>query len=429
LAALTYNKSDDDEDGQLLEFETPSSTSSIASSARKPFYLSQDDDWQENAKRAGMALQRTINEGPISHYRRMEKAAQEEYAFDMINEFMDDQKSRCSSVASSFDSVTTTQAVELTASCMTRRPSEQHIIPLPVTPLLDLDDHEAELQRQRQEAIEREIAELDVSLRRELEAFDAHNDLLKIRSSRLFDGDADSCFESELICGPKSPLIEYEAPVGWRRGGPKVFSTNFLGLQLNTNLTPPDCADEEEDKARIQRLHQALDQSFGELTTSMAMEDGLQMSRVPLHPLTKLQTSNVQFINPFCSPHPSNAISMSRSSSNGSSDRTLCDAEPISPTSFATATMRVPDRKSSLPLLTAPHLFVSPDEKIPLSPRGRLINFPSKQNLANFFHRRPSQSTLMMNQTGIGSADLALTPHQIRSAPPRYIPLPRSLRS
>lgn len=271
--------------------------------------------------------------------------------------------------------------------------TQKRMISLPSSPSLDSDDEETQDQRKRQAEIEQEIKELDVELKQKLEQFDKDQADISLRDSSK---PSDSFEEDDVLMEFTSPKLDYEAPLGWRRGT-KVYSTNFLGLQLSSDeedlssiLSSSHGSNEALDhssypSSRLQRLHEAL----GMTTVDEDIQDERSNEKKKQIPSPQLgQNSRI----------PS-ALDMAKELA---FIQATCNARQHVRQLSTTSIGEMPQRKTKMKNLS-----------------NQPATLSNKRSLTSFFQRRPSQNTL---ETGISNVSVN-TNRLTKSSSPRFATL------
>lgn len=289
-----------------------------------------------------------------------------------------------------------------------QRRTQRHIISLPSTPSLDSDE-EAHVQRHRQEAIEQEIRDLDNQLKRQLQNFDKQSDDILQRNSIAEE-------EDDVLMNFSSPRLDYEAPLGWRRGT-RVYSTNFLGLHLQTSpgarsISSDQAVDHGSHQSRLDRLHVALEAAIAGKPDEGVGQAGYDL--VEANEKDQLDSIQANIRVP-------SALDMAR-------ELAFLQAtwNPRHVTEFPYSSIgdspdrRTPKSASKTTSSKGPYNPSAPAYNTDTAASSRKLRpSPSKHSLSNFFSRRPSHHALN-SASGISSADLALTPRMAKSSSPRF---------
>ena len=274
--------------------------------------------------------------------------------------------------------------------------TQKRTVSLPSSPSLDTtdDDEETQNQRKRQAEIEKEIRELDVELQQKLEQFDkdqAEFSLHKIKPVGLFEEEEQ---DDDLLMEFTSPKLDYEAPLGWRRGS-KVYSKNFLGLQLSS----------DEEDLSSHGSNEALDHSSQHLSRIERLHEALGMAIID-------ENKQVQTLSPANHHHHDHQESCRIPSAlDMAKDLAFMQANfnarqyvsQLSTTSIG----EMPQRKSKVKKVT-PQVTTTTN------------NLTNKRSLTNFFQRRPSQNHL---ETGISNNAYNKLDRLTKSTSPRFATL------
>lgn len=281
--------------------------------------------------------------------------------------------------------------------------ARRRVVSLPSTPSLDADEEEARQQRQRQAAIEKEIADLDSQLKERFALWDSNSETSSI------------CFGEDLEPTDWSPRLDFEAPVGWRRRN--LHSNNFLGLSLYGSPAL------RNDKLGFNGLDGDMQRDDMEFLADCEIEDGDDSDGLPDSPATPTAPGQLCYrsdkydaLGLPTKPAPLNLLEDNCDRLSRWSDDEDQDLTPTQHRGFAAAQEELLMKNQD----SLGHSHFSPGKTL------KKFASPSRRYLASLFHRRPTQSS---PHGGISSADLNLTPRLSRTAPPLYATLaPAPLR-
>lgn len=280
--------------------------------------------------------------------------------------------------------------------------TQKRTVSLPSSPSLDTtdDDEETQNQRKRQAEIEKEIRELDVELKQKLEQFDkdqAEISLHKIKPVGLFEEEEQ---DDDLLMEFTSPKLDYEAPLGWRRGS-KVYSKNFLGLQLSS----------DEEDLSSHGSNEALDHSSQHLSRIERLHKALGMAIIDENDENK----QVQTLSPESHHDDHQESCRIPSALDMAKDLAFMQANlnarqyvrQLSTTSIG----EMPQRKTKVKKVTP---------QVTATTTTTTNNLTNKRSLTNFFQRRPSQNHL---ETGISNNAHNKLDRLTKSTSPRFATL------
>lgn len=269
-------------------------------------------------------------------------------------------------------------------------PLQKRTVSLPDSPSLESDDAETQDQRKRQAEIEQEIKNLDVELKQKLEQFDKDQAEISLDNTKpigLFE-------EDDILMEFTSPKLDYEAPLGWRRGS-KVYSSNFLGLQLSasdeedlTSHGSNEALDHSSQHvSRIERLHEALGMAI--IAEDVEREQSNEIKQQSLFPEIEQESSRI----------PS-ALDMAKD------------------LAFMQATWNA---RQHVRQLSTTSIGEMPQRQTKMKKLTNQSSITNIRSLTNFFQRRPSQNHL---ETGISSNDQSNKIDRLtKSTSPRFASL------
>lgn len=267
--------------------------------------------------------------------------------------------------------------------------TQKRTVSLPASPSLDTDDEETHNQRERQAQIEQEIRELDVELKQRLEQLDKDQAEISLHNTKpigIFEE------EEDVLMQFTSPKLDYEAPLGWRRGS-KVYSSNFLGLQLSS----------DEEDLSSHGSNEALDHSSHHLSRIERLHEALGMAVID---------EDVEQSNDIKQVHSASPEIHQESS------RIPSALDMAKDLAFIQANWNARQHVRQLSTTSIGEMPQQRKTKMKKSTNQNPIS--NKRSLTNFFQRRPSQNNL---ETGISSHSFNNMDRLTKSTSPRFAAL------